>query len=109
MNKKVIAVLLVLMLALSMLLTGCAYDEVTEDEIGPIAEWYFDRDFEGADFTYERNEDKIINSKDAYIVTGTSETGSTFTIGILKDGSAVYEYGIASGKAQRIGTTTVVD
>lgn len=106
MKKKVIAVLLVLMTVLSMVLAGCSRP-VSEEEIAPVAEWYFNRQFGDQEYTYERNEDKVITAADCYVLTAKTAKGLKFTIAINKENGAVYEYGIESGKAQRIGSSSV--
>ena len=106
MKKKVIAVLLVLLTVLSMVLAGCS-TPVSEDMIDPVAEWYFNREFGEQEYTYERNEDKVITAADCYVLTAKTAKGMKFTIAINKENGAVYNYGIDSGKAQRIGSAGV--
>jgi len=107
MTKKIIAVLLVLIMAMSMILVGCGTKEVTEADIDKIATYYFEKKFGDESFTMERSADKVVTAKSAFVVTGTSESGIDYTIAILKDGSGVYSYGIESGKANRLGSCNV--
>ena len=107
MKKKVVAVLLVLMMVLSMVLAGCS-QPVTEDQIDDIAVWYFNRKFGDEEYTYERNEDKVITASECYVLTAKTAKGIKFTIAIDKENGAVYDYGIDSGKAQRMGSASVV-
>ncbi len=107
MTKKIIAVLLVVMMVMAMVLTGCGKKEVTEADLERIANHYFGEKFEGEKFEWKQEEDKVVTAKAAYILSAESESGKTYCIAIIKDGSGVYSYGLTSGKAARIGSSNV--
>lgn len=108
MKKRLVALMLVLLVGLSLVLTGCTDKTVTEDDLDRIATYYFDKSFGDKEYTYKRENDTVINAVEAFVLTGDAKDGSaTYTIGIRKDGGGVFSYGIASGKAVRIGGSNV--
>lgn len=107
MSKKVIAVLLAVVLCLGIVLSGCGNKAVTEEDLERISTYYFDKKFEGEHYTWERVDDTVVTAKEAYVTLAKADSGIEYSIAILKDGSGVYSYGIATGKANRLGGCNV--
>lgn len=110
MTKKIIAAML-LVLACTGLLVGCGATPVTEADFDRIATYYFDMKLteQGTEWVdIQVEEDIIINSKAAYCLSAVDAEGEVlYSIGIIKDGSGVYNYGLKTGKATRIGGSDV--
>ncbi len=111
MTKKIIAAMLLVLVCTSGLLVGCGATPVTEDDFDRIANYYFDMKLtdQGIEWTdYQVEEDIIINSKSAYCLSAVNAEGEVvYSLGIIKDGSGVYNYGMTTGKATRIGGSEV--
>ncbi len=111
MTKKIIAAMLLVLVCTTGLLVGCGATPVTEDDFDRIATYYFDMKLtdQGIEWTdWQVEEDIIINSKAAYCLSAVNAEGEVlYSLGIIKDGSGVYNYGITTGKATRIGGSEV--
>lgn len=111
MTKKIIAAMLLVLVCTTGLMVGCGATPVTEDDFERIATYYFDikltdQGVEWADWKQEA--DVIISSKPAYCISAVDAEGAVlYSIGIIKDGSGVFSYGLTTGKATRIGGTEV--
>ena len=92
-------------------LAGCGAKPVTEADFDRIANYYFDLKLTQAGIEwddYQVEEDIIINSKSCYCLSAVNaEDEVVYSIGIMKDGSGVYNYGMTTGKATRIGGSEV--
>lgn len=111
MTKKIIAAMLLVLVCTTGLLVGCGSTPVTEDDFDRIATYYFDMKLtdEGTEWAeWKQEADIIISSKPAYCLSAVDAEGNVlYTIGIIKDGSGVFSYGLTTGKATRIGGTDV--
>ena len=111
MTKKIIAALLLVLICTTGLMVGCGAKPVTEDDFDRIATYYFDMKLkdQGIEWaSWQQEDDVIINSKSAYCLSAVDAEGEVlYSLGIIKDGSGVYNYGLTTGKATRIGGTQV--
>lgn len=111
MTKKIIAAMLLVLVCTTGLLVGCGATPVTEADFDRIANYYFDKKLAEQGMEWEdwkQENDVVINSKSAYCLSALDANGEVvYSIGIIKDGSGVYAYGIATGKATRIGGSNV--
>ncbi len=111
MTKKIIAAMLLVLVCTTGLLVGCGATPVTEDDFDRIATYYFDMKLtdQGTEWVdWKQEEDIIINSKSAYCLSAVNAEGEVlYSLGIIKDGSGVYNYGMTTGKATRIGGSEV--
>ncbi len=111
MTKKIIAAMLLVLVCTTGLLVGCGATPVTEEDFDRIATYYFDMKLteQGMEWVdWQQEEDIIINSKSAYCLSAVDAEGKiVYSIGIIKDGSGVYSYGMTTGKATRIGGSEV--
>lgn len=111
MTKKIIAAMLLVLVCTTGLLAGCGAKPVTEADFDRIANYYFDLKLtqNGIEWEdYQVEEDIIINSKSAFCLSALDADGEVvYSIGIMKDGSGVYSYGMTTGKASRIGGSEV--
>ena len=108
-TKKIVAALLLVVICLTGLLVGCSSKPIEEDDIDPIAVYYFNQKCGETGWSdWDFNDDTVVNAKEAWCVSAFTEDGDdVYTIAILKDGSGVYSYGLETGKAQRIGGCNV--
>ncbi len=112
MTKKIIAAMLLVLVCTTGLLAGCGAKPVTEADFDRIANYYFDLKLTQSgiewDGEYKVQEDIIINSKSCYCLSAVDADGEVlYSLGIMKDGSGVYNYGMTTGKATRIGGSEV--
>ena len=113
MTKKIIAAILLVLVFTTGLLAGCGAKPVTEEDFDRLANYYFELKCNqegnmGWEGEYKVQEDIIINSKTAYCLSALDAEGEViYSLGIMKDGSGVYSYGMTTGKATRIGGSEV--
>lgn len=111
MTKKIIAAMLLVLVCTTGLLVGCGATPVTEDDFDRIATYYFDMKLteQGTEWAeWKQEADIIISSKPAYCLSAVDAEGNVlYSLGIIKDGSGVFNYGLTTGKATRIGGSDV--
>ncbi len=111
MTKKIIAAMLLVLVCTTGLMVGCGATPVAEADLEKIATYYFDIKVAelGEEWvTIQREADSIVNSKSVYCLSALDAEGAVvYTVAIMKDGSGVYNYGLATGKAVRIGGCNV--